>query len=257
MSLFWWCRSPINQLTNHTMARRNKKTTQTVNNASPPLLASSSNFSCFSLSGFICVVAEWKPPQWQREAQNSRGCGRPAGLACGLLSCALCSVSKPSAGLWNGGCFLMHASGQSPAYTPSTISVLYSFSFSRSLSLRRSLSFFSHTAAVLRYLEKQWKHTQKLKYVWEWKYSTWSPPNLKFIPYSTPLFLVFLFYNCYYELNNSQLKHLTYLVHKVSVLNRARPTFGRFAVIQYWWHKNIYLFFPSVVNCSRQGNVYM
>lgn len=47
----------------------------------------------------------------------------------------------------------MHASGQSPAYTPSTISVLYSysFSFSRSLSLPRSRSFFSHTAAVQSY----------------------------------------------------------------------------------------------------------
>lgn len=79
-----------------------------------------------------------------REAQNSRGWGRPAVLACGLLSCALCSVSKPSAGLWNGGCFLMHAGGQSRAYTPSTISVLLSYSFSFSLPL--SLSF-SHTAA--------------------------------------------------------------------------------------------------------------
>lgn len=75
-----------------------------------------------------------------REAQNSRGWGRPAGLACGLLSGALCSVSEPSAGLWNGGCFLMHASGQSQAYTPSTISVLllvffFLLSFSHSASL--------------------------------------------------------------------------------------------------------------------------
>ena len=61
----------------------------------------------------------------------------------------------------------MHAGGQSPAYTPSTISVpySYSFSFSRSLSLPRSLSFFSHTQLpfrVIKYLGKQWKHTQKL-----------------------------------------------------------------------------------------------
>ncbi len=68
-----------------------------------------------------------------REAQNSRGWGRPAGLACGLLSCAPCSVSKPSAGLWNGGCFLMHASGQSQAYTPSTISVFFILPLSLSL----------------------------------------------------------------------------------------------------------------------------
>lgn len=70
-----------------------------------------------------------------KEAQNSRGWGRPADLHVGC--CSVCSVVslKPSARLWNGGCFLMHASGQSRAYTPSTISVLYSYSFSLTLLL--------------------------------------------------------------------------------------------------------------------------
>lgn len=141
-----------------------------------------------------------------REAQNSRGWGRPAGLACGLLSGALCSDSKPSAGLWNGGCFLMHASGQSQAYTPSTISVLllslFFFSFSFSCSL-------SHSLRVIEYLETQckqsgrWQVRRKLslrvifthfhlitRYL---KIILWR--HYYYISFSTSPFQLFLFYN--------------------------------------------------------------
>lgn len=75
-----------------------------------------------------------------REAQNSRGRGRPAGRrACMWAAelCALSTVSKSWAGLWNGGCFLMHASGQSRAYTPLNYfcTLLLLFFFSHTLPL--------------------------------------------------------------------------------------------------------------------------
>lgn len=129
----------INQLTDFMKARYNNNGKKTMHLLlSRPQASVSCVFLCQALFQWLLSESHHSG----RMAQNSPGWGRPAGLACGLLSC---SVSKPSAGLWNGGSFLMHASGQSRAYTPSTISVLWLF-FIFSLSFCPSfLPSLSHT----------------------------------------------------------------------------------------------------------------
>lgn len=128
MPLCWRCRSPVNQLKKLYGKRhwKNKTNSKQCISSHPRLKLQSLMF--FSLRLYLCgcwvkatTVAE--RPRIAEGGEGQRTCMWAAEL------CAL-SVSKPSAGQWNGG-FLMHASGQSRAYTPSTISVLSrSFSFS-------------------------------------------------------------------------------------------------------------------------------
>lgn len=103
----------INQLAKYKKksAKQDTKQDHQPNHSLPPLLSpwKLQFVSYFSLLDCISVVA-----QCGRDAQNSRGWVGPVGRM-HMWVAEPSSVLKPSAGLWDGGCFLVHASGQSCA----------------------------------------------------------------------------------------------------------------------------------------------